>query len=612
MPLTHINRKYLLEFIHQNKLHIKAKEGWENFSQNLRQPKALVLDIEDVESLQKLVKEIYSLNEEPEDPNDRILYRVAAGGRDIPYSESFSLTPGAEADIVFRLTGEEFHYLEETENEKVVRVGASMQIGELDEKLYHHYNLILPTSSLIKYPTVAGLAANAGHGTGVEQPGFAGLFTSMTFLLPSGEIVTIDESDPDFEILRGANLGLSGILLSAELKCVTAKKLRCQIEVRSLADFLDEVKQGLYFKDPYTSAMYVPTYYPDELTNRELKNVIVYRFNPVDREVDDHNNHPVLSHLAQKFEITLEEGFHVTDLLSLVPELIPDYMRYLVTRGAIGEKDHMIIGDWPNVYHYQVEYPHKINDVDVLFPVSMDSHEIVDAFVKMAQTNEEYAKKGQYPVTFAAYARFIQGTNGGLSTSAHASGQHVCGFDIVSSPGIPGLEAYRNEMFDFLISKLHGKPHWGKYAPEDLDYKKIYGEDMTKFVDTIKQWYAKHGMDLTRSPLLNTFLCHVLDLPEYAPNVESRQAIFNQSICTTKTACSMARVVLPMIEGDDEHAIRLRKRLHAIAESKLSSSSQTVLHVPSTEQKRTVRKHGEQPEPAKRDVRESSRCCILI
>ena len=557
--------KSIKTFIKKSKLKIKISEGWENFAKNLQQPDVMVMDIDNQDALQAVVIKIDELNKNKE-AKKQITYRVAAGGRKIDYSESFSFTPGTEADIIFRLTGNDFCKVKKTEQADVVQVGGSIQIGELNELLYKKHGLVLPTASLITCPTVAGLSSTAGHGSGKDQPSFAGLFTAMTFMLPNGKIVTITEQDPEFITLRGAHMGLPGILLGGKLKCIKAQKLSCFIDVCSLAEFLEQTENGLFMNNPYTSVMYVPTYYLDELTNRNLKNVVIYTFKPVDINTPDINHHPTCAYLTQKIGVTIQEQSRITDLLSLKPELIPLYMRYLITRGAIGEDDKLVIGDWPSVWHYQTSYPHKLNDIDVLFPVSDNCQEIKDAFITMANVNIAYAKKGEYPVTYAAYARFIAGTKGGLSTSA--SDKHVCAFDIVSSPNLPGFEKYREEMFDYLVDQMGGKPHWGKYAPEDLNYQKMYGESFTEFKNTLFNWYKKHDMDFTKSPLLNPVLCNILAMPECAPDIKRSAAHTVTPSIKPKSACKLAGLVLPLIDGDDEDTLKLRKELHVIANSK--------------------------------------------
>ena len=81
--------------------------GWNNFSKNLVLPNAIVFNIESIETLQTLIKEVYELNKAK--PNDaRILLRTAAGDGHSQYNVSFSFTQGSVADIIVRLVGSPF------------------------------------------------------------------------------------------------------------------------------------------------------------------------------------------------------------------------------------------------------------------------------------------------------------------------------------------------------------------------------------------------------------------------------------------------------------------------------------------------------------------------
>jgi hypothetical protein len=370
------------------------------------------------------------------------------------------------------------------------------------------------------------------------------------------------------------------VVISMELKCTEAKKLQCVMEARSLPEFLDEVDGGLFLHDPYVSVMYVPTYQPDELTNKNLKNVVIYRWKPVDKSVNNVNNRPMLSHLSQTVEIKLQEQFGITSMLRLFPELVPYYMMYLVTRMVVGKNDRISVGPWPTI-HYQTAFPWEINDMDCLFEVSKDCHEIREAFTQLAKALAEAAEKGEYPVDYAAYARLFAGTNGGLSTSSHADGKYVCGFDIVSSPGTKGYEAFRHKTLSYFLGSLHAKPHWGKDVPMQIDvqedgkavpveinYQKLYGANYEMFFNALLRWYDKNHLDLENSMFLNGFLCNILNLP-YAPlpiyqQGEKHEATISPAI-QQQEAAKLARDILPFIQGNDIYAQNFRKRLKHIA-----------------------------------------------
>lgn len=605
MTISKYEMEQIIELSNQHK--IKVKEGWTNFSENLNSPNTIVLDIEDVKSLQAVVAHVHDINQ-LKNPNERILLRAAAGGRNQEYSESFSFTRGAEADVIVRLVGKEFREIKETSSKNIMSVGASIQIGELDKELYENHNLSLPTSSLIPYVTVAGLAANAGHGTGKDQPGFCGLIEAMTVCLPNGRIVRVDKKQKEFEVMRAANLGLFGIVLNLEIACTEAKKMECIMDVSNIPDFIKKVKDGLFLKYPYVSVMYVPTYQSDELTSEKYNNVIIYCWTPVDKNTPDQNSCPQLAHLGQELEIQLEKGLHITDLVRDCSHLIPYYMRYLVSKAAIGDKDMKSVGPWHTV-HYQTAFPRDIDDADYLFEVGEGCNEITTALEKIVTTLTEFSKQKKYPIVDAVYLRLISGTNGGLSTSTHAKGNYVCGLDMVSSNGIPGYTEFKNQMAQyFLEGKLAAKPHWGKYIPLDVDYRKMYGKDFDIFVKTLEEWYRLHDIKIDHSMLLNRFHCDVLQLPFHPVQIKRQDHSDDSPVLRSNTKV-IARDVSHLLDNGSEASIKFKNRLQVIGNEKISVSNDVLFQQPTP-----VKVTDNVISPKEKEIKKTKRkgCCVLI
>ena len=606
--------KYEMEKIVEvaNQHNVKVKEGWKNFSENLDVSNALVLEIEDVKSLQAIVAQIHDINQQ-KNSDERILLRAAAGGRNQEYSESYSFTPGAEGDVIIHLVGKEFREIKETENKNVMSIGASMQIGEIDTELYEKYNLSLPTSSLIPYVTAAGLSANAGHGTGKDQPGFCGLIKAMTVCLPNGRIVRIDEKHKDFETIRASHLGLFGIVLNLELECASAKKMICYMDVSNIPDFISKVKSGLFHKFPYVSVMYVPTYQSNELMSTKYNNVIIYCWTPVDKEIPDQNSCPKLAHFGQEIEIQLEKGLNITDLLRDCPHLIPYFTRYLVSKAAIGSKDITAIGPWYNM-HYQTAFPRDIDDADYLFEVSEDCKEVTVALEKIIHSLTAFAKNNKYPITDAVYLRLISGTNGGLSTSAHTKGNYVCGLDMVSSNGISGYTQFKNEMAKyFLEGELKAKPHWGKYVPLDIDYRKMYGKSFDIFVNALEEWYKQHNIKLDHSMLLNRFHCDVLQLP-YHPTLIPHDHQSKDCLVMQASTKAIARDFSNLLKDGSIESEKLKQRLQVIGNERISENHSALFESSSTTKKSAynLKSSDEYDVIIKEKPRKRSKCCVLI
>lgn len=505
MSLSAHAKKALIKFVKEKKLAITSHYGFKNFTKSINLAHALVFDVKDVPSLIKLIQQIYFINKKlPVD--EKLVMRVAAGGRK-PHETSYSFNEAVEAHLIIRLVGDEFRAISKTEQTDVIQVGASVKIGQLEKTLYEKHDLALSTSSLIPHVTVAGLAANAGHGTGKDEPSFAGLIKAMTLCLPNGKVVRIDESQPNFEVIRAAHLGAFGIVISMEVKCISAQKIECKKEVLSLPQFLTAIKDKIFLKDPYVSAMYVPTYQADELDSVKIKNVVVYHFRPVSKLQTNLNDHR-RDQWKQLIKVKLQKKLHFKNLLQKFPSIIPTYMK-LIAKDAIGKQNSISIKPWPDI-HYQTFFPSDLTNIDCLFEVSEDCHEIIEAMIKTVQCLQLSAREGFYPVSYAVYVRLFAGTNGGLSTSLHQENKKVCGLDIVSTQKLKGYTEFKDRMMNYFFNELKGKPHWGKYIPEQIDFSKLYGENYSHFLATFKNWYQQENIALEDVMYLNPFLKNIL------------------------------------------------------------------------------------------------------
>lgn len=567
MPIKTSEANVLKELSNHHKL--STKIGWQSFNRGNQLPQALVIDVENIEALQTVMREVHVLNKNKE-IKDRITIRAAAGGlKDDSHSESYSFSPIAEADVIIRLVGDDFRKIATVSGtDNHVTVGASLQIGELDKALYENHDLSLPTSSLIPYVTVAGLSATAGHGTGKDQPSFAGLIRAMTLCLPNGEIVKLDKSHPDFETIRASHLGLFGIVIDVELACTPAMKIQTEINVYSAAEFLEKIKSGHFETEPYDSAMYMPTYYADEATRKDLKNVITYRWKPVPKSTPDMNTNPNLSKFGQYVAMQFDEGLHLASLLRKFPSLVPYYMRFFASKISVGSSDNISVGPWHEMEHYLTAFPHDLTELGVLFPVSnhtaSDTHtpEIAEAFEKLLTELTASAAKSEYPLVYAAYFRYLQGTNHGLSTSMHDDNHHICSMDMTTEQSMPGFNEFARRMADFTLGKLHAKPHWGKNIPDQVNFKELYGDSYTKFINTLESWYTSHGMDLYSSPLLNSVMSHVLDLDhsQHAASTSKPESLSTWD--DVKNVAEQHIETLGLKDDESEEAKALRNVLH--------------------------------------------------
>ena len=540
MAFNKKQQKKITDFIDQNELGIEYESHteWSNFCKTVNPKDVMVLNVHDLASAQKLMKRIYDINK-VRDSEYRITCRVAAGGTDEQYSNSFSLTPWVSkldddtdsppTDIIIHMNLDPKLEAIELVDATTVRIRPGAQIKALDETLYYKYGLQTKSpASLINRVTPFGLAAVGGHGTDINSGGYSDNIKSLTFLLMDGTLkkITRETNPDDFDLIASAHLGLFGIVVEMELECKPATKLECVETPMSLPEFLEKLENGELPSKDYSrfSVFYTPTQ-DNDLTNRDIKNVKVmeYREVPLTTENRNFSKLDLLSRrIQQALEIELEGGFRVTDLLALFPQLVPLYMKYIVARYAIGTEQKVMVGDAHEIYHYQEYYPDDINDVDAMFPVSENYQEMAAAFRKVAEETQAAKERGEAPVTFGAYARLVKNMKYPFSLapgSHHSDKDTVCGFDVVSSPGAVGFDDFRDNLVDYLVKEFQAKLHWGKYIPlnKGIDYNKMYEGDMDKFNSVLRSWHKKNHLDMSHSPFLTAFPCQLLGLKHLMP-----------------------------------------------------------------------------------------------
>lgn len=602
MSLSAVDKKKLSRFLTSRIMHdqVTVEFGWENYMLTAKQKDAVIINVSSRMALHSLMKELSALNKNKK-PEERIVVRAAAGGRKhAKNSASYSATNVVNADIVIRLTGDDFANITRRGNSNMVRIGASAQIGEIDETLYNKHGLVLPTASLIPYVTAAGLAAAGGHGTGKDQPSFPGLIRGLTLCLENGEIVHIDETHKDFKTIIGANNGLFGIVLDMDIECAPAMKMQCVTEKRSAIEFMEMVKNGLFEHDPYVSVMYVPTYLPDEATNRLVNNVIIYRWRPVPLDTNNTNHNQLLSELGQEIQSKVGNSVNIPEILRTYPKLIPYYMRHLVAPLSVGDTDEISVGPWHEMMHYRTSYPSDLDEICGMFPVadqptnSYRGHEIVEALQKTISLLEEHAKRREYPITYGLYFRYLQGTNGGLSITEHPEGSHVCAMDLTTNINVPGFKEFQASMREYFLD-IGGRFHWGKNAPMDLDYQKIYGERWTETKAALESWHQDNGITTSHSMLLNPLFSKVLNYP--VPSLVDTDALPPRITTAKKHLTAInARKLISTISDQSEECKKIREELDAeINKTAISGNS---IFTPTTETKETTKN-------------ETSRCVIL-
>ena len=481
-------------------LGVRTERGWRNFCQTLHEPEALVVEVDSEAQAAAVVRRCAA---------DGLSLRAVAGWRDVPhcsdgcclsplrrdgveqrYNESFSWTEASCAEVMLRFS-RRFQRIELPPRARAraraaaaatVCVSAGVQLDELVDALWQR-GYSLPTGSIIPHVSAVGLAATGGHGTGRAQPSFAGLVQRLRLCDAEGAIRELAEGDAAFATARGAHLGLFGVVLAVELRCVPRFWLREARHPLGLESLIAELPR-LIADSEYLTLSSIPTWPVWDVRVWERTERPKRRGRGAERARDLRAAH---AELRQHFEV--ESGAALLNAIAdpQLHRLIGGFLQ-LVGRTNIASKPEVRVDEERRIAHYQVGFPIEIEECSILFPVARpapdapyDVRALAAAMRSMAAWTEEAAARDEYPVTFAMYARFFRGTDGGLSSSsvegADAGADHVvCALEATTHRDNPHWPAFRERFVQLTRDGTlpSAKFHLGKHVPPDRTVADLY------------------------------------------------------------------------------------------------------------------------------------------
>ncbi len=549
-----------IEQLRKNK--ISYSYGWDNYMKTVQNPAALVVEIDNEQQLQTVIKDIKSMNVD-RTPDNKITIRATAGWSDKPeiscclfpwnqvqkdeYNEGFSFsevvggrvasnTPGT--DIIIRFS-KKFHHTKvigPIENPVLfnpdtpihqlpsfeVEVSAGVQIAELADFLRKN-NLSLTTVSMIAWVTAIGLSGTAGHGSGRDEPGFSGLIESVRVCDMDGNIREIDRNHPDFTTLMGGHSGLLGIILSMKIRTVSAFNLCETIELFHNTQEMSGKLSAILKNNQYVSFIGMPSF-----TNKEIDHAIskwqIRKWNYSQSQPTQNEKSPYapdMTSFIQELEVRIGSSIMEFLLDSGLKHLLPYFMLFSAAT-VTGSRGTKTVVDYENhITHPQVGFPKLMRDVSYLIPVNDDqAGQTLEAVLqKIEELLKNGGKKGEYPITYAVYVRYIKGTNGGLSTSATSSEEErILAIDIVTHPDAPGITHFEQQFLASLKEMgITPRNHLGKNFPAGILHYDQFLEPkaIVEFKEAIERWYSTPGLKdgkerLDMSPFYTPYLQNML------------------------------------------------------------------------------------------------------
>jgi len=201
-----------------------------------------------------------------EDELRRLVADAAAAGQTVrAVGSGHSFTDAACTDGVM-VSLDNMRALIDVDRESgLVEVQGGVKLHELGDLLAQH-GLAMENLGDIAVQGLAGAISTATHGTGLRYPNLSMQVGALRIVTASGEILTVDDSDP--EVFRAARvaIGSLGVIASVTLRCVPTYVLRRVDEPVPLDEVLDTLAERVqreehweFFTFPYTGVAFTRT-----------------------------------------------------------------------------------------------------------------------------------------------------------------------------------------------------------------------------------------------------------------------------------------------------------------------------------------------------------------
>ena len=162
-----------------------------------------------------------------------------------------------------------------------VRCESGVRIHSLCEALVP-YGMAVGTLGTIDWQTLSGAVMTGTHGGGLTVPSLHTFVTSYTIVKADSSVVTVSkESDPNLFSALAPSMGVFGVVVEMEMRCVPLQFLEARLEVISFDELASEnVFEDLMQKNKYARVVVYPSinkataWYANPISSEELKRAI--------------------------------------------------------------------------------------------------------------------------------------------------------------------------------------------------------------------------------------------------------------------------------------------------------------------------------------------------
>lgn len=316
-----------------------------------------------------------------------------------------------------------------------VRVKAGTRLAQLAREL-DALGLAMHNQPDIDAQSVAGAISTATHGTGLTLPALHARVQALRLVLPSGDILEIDQRQPDLLQAARVSLGSLGVISEVTLEAMPRYFLRRKVWLQPLEEMLQQAPQ-LAEQHRHFEFYYLPfTGYAAAITH-------------------DLSDSQTAEHSASADEAMLHDLRQLRDWCGRFPHLRRWLAQKLIDPAQTETAQD---SSWRLL---STSRPSKFNETECHVPQEQGIACVREVIRVLEQRNEVY-----FPLEF----RYVQQDDAFLSPFYQRASCSIA------------VHAAAGEAWDYLLSDIApvfrrhgGRPHWGKlHGHGAADFAALY------------------------------------------------------------------------------------------------------------------------------------------
>lgn len=324
---------------------------------------------------------------------------------------------------------------------KRIRVQAGIRLKQLNAVLEQN-GLALVQLGSVSEQSIAGATATGTHGTGITFKVLSSAIVAMRVVTGSGAVRVLEEDDAQLDAFR-LSAGMLGIVSEITLQCTAAFSLREHSSPMRFDDALDSLP-ALLKQNHHVKFWWFP--HVDELMcyRYERTQEVPQQRNAIGKWLED-------VFVAQGvFPLLLRLG-------NLFPEKIPAINRAIK---PLHQKEISRVGKSYELFN--VPMPPRHRESEYAIPVEQTADALRDLRSMIAEQH--------LYVNFVVEVRFVQADTYWISPAYARNSCFLGGYFY----GDTRWQSYF-QLFERLMLKYHGRPHWGKeFTPALHNFEKMY------------------------------------------------------------------------------------------------------------------------------------------